>query len=358
MATIDYSSLTLTPKEAQVVNEAVFEKVFSAPEIAAVHDVQTGVDMDRFIPIFGQYGLVAKKDPGSCGSNTVASSIPVSQKKWEPILHSFRIAHCQDDVPNLLKMWQKSRKAAGTWEEVNDEMAAFIHDKALDATKNAILMLSSFGDTTASPVGDVTGNETLTVGTAKTFFNTIDGMWPQVFADQAGAAKIYRHVITENALATKAGQLALGTTTALDAMRGMFEGVDPRAFDGSNLVIQLTRSLFNNWQAMLEDKSLANAVFQKVEQGATVWQYRGYPIVIRNDWSRILTTYYDLGASYYLPHRAVLADISNIPIGTSDSESFKELRSFYDFKDKKHYMDVAFKLDMKILEEYAMAVAY
>jgi len=32
--------------------------------------------------------------------------------------------------------------------------------------------------------------------------------------------------------------------------------------------------------------------------------------------------------------------------------------SWYDKTDKKHYIDVAYKIDMKILQEYALAVAY
>jgi hypothetical protein len=358
MSQINFAALTLNSEEARSANEVVFEQLYSAPEIASVHDIQTGVEMDRYIPLLGQYGLLGKIDPGSCSVNSEEGVIPVSQKQWTPKLHSFRLAHCQADVPQLLKFWKRSRIAANTWEEVDDEMLAFITDRAVDATKQAILRLSDFGNTGASPVGDGLGDETLTAGTNKTYFNSINGMWQQVFTDQAGAALIYRHTITENGEATKAAQFALADTVALDSMRNMYDNIDPRAFEGRNLVFQITRSLFNNWVALLEDKALANAVFQKVEEGSTQWNYRGIPIVVRNDWDRIIKAYHDLGLTYYLPHRAVLTNLGNIPIGTSDTESLTELRSFYYMKDKKHYMDVAFKLDMKILEEYAMAVAY
>ena len=56
--------------------------------------------------------------------------------------------------------------------------------------------------------------------------------------------------------------------------------------------------------------------------------------------------------------RAILTDLMNIPVGTSDTESMQEFESHYDKTDKKHYIDVAYKIDMKILLEYAMAVAY
>jgi hypothetical protein len=358
MSQINFAALTLNPEEARSTSEVVFEQLYAAPEIANVHDVQTGVDMDRFIPLLGQYGLLGKIDPGGCSVNSEEGVIPVSQKKWQPKLVSFRLEHCQANVPDLLKFWKKSRIAAGTWEDVDNEMLAFIADRAIDATKQAILRHADFGNVNASPVGDGAGDETLTVGTDKGYFNVINGMWQQVFNDQAGAALIYRHTIAENALATKVAQLALGATAALDAMRAMYDNIDPRAFEGRNLTFQITRTLFNNWVALLEDKSLANAVFQKVEEGSTQWSYRGIPIIVRTDWDRNIRAYHDLGLTYYIPNRAILADLPNIPIGTSDTESFSEFRSFYDYKDKKHYMDVAYKIDMKILEEYAVAVAY
>ena len=102
---IDFSTLTLNPEEARTSNEMVFETAFLKPNsLADVHDIQTGVDMDRWIPILGKLGLVGKTDPGDCTSNVETSQVPASQKKWEPTLISFRLAHCQADIPNLLKV--------------------------------------------------------------------------------------------------------------------------------------------------------------------------------------------------------------------------------------------------------------
>lgn len=356
---IDFSTLTLNSEEARETSDLVFESLFVKPEsLTEVHDIQTGVEMDKYIPILGQFGLLGKVDAGSCASNTESGQIPTSQKQWTPKLISFRLEHCQDDVPQLLKFWKKSRVAANTWEEVNDEMLAFVEDRAIDAAKESILRLADFGDTTASPVGDATGDETLTAGTDKTYFNVLNGMWAQIFADQAGSALAYRHTISENAEASKTAQLDLAATAALDAMRAMYENIDPRAFEAGGLVFQVTRSLANNWAAFLDDKSLSH-MLTRIEDGKVgQYSYRGIPIIVRYDWDRNIRAYYDNGTTYYLPHRAILTRLSNIPIGTSDEESLSELRSFYDFKDKKHYMDVAYKLDMKILLEYELASAY
>lgn len=357
-AVIDFSTLTLNKEEARDTSQVVFEKTFAKPEITQVHNVMTGVEQDRYIPILGQFGLVGKNDPGACGVNAETGQVPVSQKLWEPKLISFRLAHCQDDIPDLLKFWKKARVAAKTWEEVDNEMMAFINDRAGDATLQSILRIADFGDTQASPVGDGTGNETLTAATVKTYFNMLNGLWKQIFTDQALATPLsYRYTISENAGGDKAAQLGLAADTALLAFRSMYNNIDPRAFEGGTLAFQVTRSLFNNWQDMIEDKSLA-FMLQQTEQGSTSWTYRGIPIVVRHDWERIIRAYHDLGTTYYLPHRAILADINNIPIGTSDTESFTTLDSFYDRTDKKWYLDVAYKLDCKLLLEYELASAY
>ena len=357
-AVIDFTTLTLNKEEARDTSQVVFEKTFVRPEISAVHNIMTGVEMDRYIPILGQFGLVGKNDPGACGVNTETGQVPVSQKLWEPKLISFRLAHCQDDIPDLLKFWKKARIAAKTWEEVDNEMMAFINDRTEDATLQSILRIADFGDVDASPVGDATGNELLTAGTVKTYFNMLNGLWKQIFTDQALAVPAsYRFVIPENAAGDKATQGALAPDRALLAFRSMYENIDPRAFEGSNLVFQITRSLLNNWQSFMEDKSLG-FMLQQTEQGSTSWSYRGIPIVVRYDWDRMIRAYHDLGLTFYLPHRAILTDINNIPIGTSDSESFTTLDSFYDRTDKKWYLDVAYKLDVKLLLEYELASAY
>lgn len=352
-AAIDFSTLTLNSEEARSVADLVFENVFAKPELEAVHAVMTGVEMDKYIPILGNYGLVGKVDPLNCGTNT-AGQIATSQKQWTPKLISFRIAHCQSELPALLKFWKKSMVAAKTWEEVDNEMMAFITERATSATLDAILRIADFGDTAADVVAKG-GN--LTAGTDKTYFNMLDGMWKQVFTDQAGAALIHRYTIDENAEATKVAQYTLASDRALVMFRDMYDNIDPRAFEGGQLVFQVTRSLMANWQAYLEDKSLAFTLSQ-AEKGSTQYSYRGIPIVVRQDWDRIIKAYHDLGNTYYLPNRAILSDLNNIPVGTSDSESLTTIDSHYDKTDKKHYLDVAFKIDMKILLEYATAVAY
>ena len=354
-ATIDFSSLTLNTLEAQSLSECIQEQLYAKPELTRVHEIMTGIEQDKYIPILGKYGLIGKLDPGACGVNSETGTIPTSQKTWTPKLISGRITHCQADLPNLLKFWKKSRIANKTWEEVDNEMMAFINDRVLDAILESIFRIAEFGDTAAEVVGS---GGYLTAGTTKTYFNMLSGMWQQIFTDQAlGTPLSHRFTIAENALPTKVEQLALADGKALLIFRDLYNNADSRVFEGNTPVFQVSKSIFDNWQDFMEDKS---AVFQldRMEKGSTQWSYRGIPIVIRNDWDRIIRAYHDLGDTYYLPHRAILTDIANIPIGTSDDQSLSQLDSFYDRTDKKHYIDFAYKIDQKNLQEALLSVAY
>jgi hypothetical protein len=354
-STIDLSSLTLNSEEARTLAETIQEQVYAKPELIRVHEVMTGIDQDRYIPILGKYTMVGKVDPGSCSTNSETGTIPTSQKQWTPKLISGRLSHCQADLPDLLKFWKKNAMInPDYWASVDNEMMAFINDRVLDVILEAIFRISEFGDTAAEVVGS---GGYLTAGTTKAYFNMLSGMWKQIFTDQAGSALSYRYTITENAGGDKATQLDLASDAALKLFRDLYDNADTRIFEGNNPVFQVTKSIADNWAKYLEDKSVVFTLAQ-VEQGATSYQYRGIPIIVRNDWDRTIRTYHNLSDTYYLPHRAILTDISNIPIGTSDSGSLTSLDSWYEKKDKTHYIDFAFKLDQKNLQEELLAVAY
>jgi hypothetical protein len=353
-STIDFTGLTLNPEEARSLSECIQEQVYSKPQLTRVHEVATGVEQDKYIPILGKYGLVGKADPGSCGNNDITATIPTSQKMWEPKLISGKLAHCQSDIPNLLKFWKKSRIAAKTWEEVDNEMMAFINDRAVDAILESIFRHSEFGDKNAKLVAN---GGYLTAGLDKAFFNVINGMWAQVFADDAGSRKAYRYTIDENTKGTDEEQYELAETAALLIFRNLYKNADSRIFEGNAPVFQVTKSIFDNWQDFMENKSGAFTL-DRIEKGSTTWNYRGIPIVVRADWDRNIKAFHNLGDSYYLPNRAILTDIANIPIGTSDSESLTSLNSWYSQDDEKHYIKFAYKLDQKNLQEELMAVAF
>jgi hypothetical protein len=350
---IDYSDLTLNEQEALEVSQAVFEDVYVKGPLSNFHYIQTGIKMKTQIPFFGLLPMVGKVSSG-CTPNA-ASGLDLTEKYWDPELIDFRLTHCQGDVLQLYKMWERAAKALDTWESMDNAQMQFIVDRAKNAHLEAIFRISSFGDEAAALVSGA-GNIT-TAGGDITFWNMLDGLWDQIFTGVA-AVTVPRITITENGLASYALQSNLGDTVALDCFRGMYEEIDPRAFENGTLKFQVTRSLINNWWALLEDKSLANSIRAEIEKGAAPLSYRGIPIEVRYDWDRTIAAYMDTTVVTHLPHRAILTPIENIPIGTSDEESMDAIDSHYDRTSREWYYDGASYLDCKLLEEHKIAVAY
>ena len=351
---IDFSPLTLNPEEARSGADLIFAAFRVAPEIVQTHTIMTGVRMQKYIPILGQRSLVGKVDPGSCGNNDIDPGTTVSQKMWDPKTISGKLADCQDNIEPNMKFWLNSDKKIEYRESINNEYQNYVMDNVMSVMKESVLRIADFGDTTEDTVAN---GKHLTNGTDKTYFNILNGIWPQIFADQAGPKLSYRYTITENSVGTYAAQQALAADTALQCLRNMYNNIDSRAFKGKSLVFQMTRSLFNNWSDFMEDKSLV-FMLDRTETGATKFTYRGIPIVIRYDWDDTIRTYYDNGTTFYIPHRAWLTDLNNIPIGTLDTESLSALKSWYSNDLETHFIKFAYSIDCKLLLEYALASAY
>lgn len=350
----EFTNLTLNNEEARSDADLIKVNPYYAPELTRIHGIQTGVIMDKYIPILGQFEDIGKIDPGSCGVNAFTDALPVSQKTWTPKLISSRITLCVDDIPAKLKFWMESNKASKRWEQINSPLKQFILDRTQEAVTRAIIRIAEFGDTGAKVVGS---GGYLTAGTVAALFTMLDGMWKQIFTDGALVTPlIYRYTISENTEGTKAAQLLLADDTAYKVFKAMDENLPPEAEAGNN-VFQITKSLWDNWVSYIENKAGAYRP-ELLQDGMTKETFRGRPIIVRKDWDRMIRKYHDLGATYYFPHRAILTDINNIPVGTSDTESFTSLDAFYWKKDKAHYTDVAWREDCKLLQENSITVAY
>ena len=350
---INISGITINEQEALNANEAVFTKALMKPELKKVHMVATGIQMKTQIPIYGRFGLMGRKSLGSCDVNAETVEAIATEKFWDPALISSRLQHCQEDIDQLFKMWKRNPDALKTWDTMDPGQDEFLIDLTTDALFEAILRITSFGDTSEDVVGSG-GN--LTAGLNILYFTMIDGLWNQLIAAVAGGTTP-RYTIAESAGATYTAQNSLAADRALLVFRELYEKIDTRAFRDGNLVFQITNSLLLNWQAYLEDKSLAFTL-DRTEKGATKYNYRGVPIIPRYDWTNNIKSYFDTGTKLYLPHRALLGPISNIPVGTSDEGNFDDLKMWYSNDDKKLYTEIAFYIDCKLIEDHMAAVAY
>jgi len=352
MALINADALTLNPREAETVSEVIFERVFNDSDLAEYHEVETGIDVKTQIAFAERLGLLGKKSEG-CTPNE-AGGFTLTQKYWTPVLEDFRLKHCQNDMPALLKLFRKSQRinpdffdAVGTQEfgviisAVESSLIENIHRKVW------------FNDTAAATIAN---SGVFTNGTDLEYFNSFDGLFKQIFTEvPANAAN--RVAITANAGTTYTGQI-LAEDAALAIFEKMVVAADERLVSADDAFILTTRSMADNYRATLRNKNLGSGFLEVVEEGRPKLYFDGIEVKVRYDWDRYIKQYQNNGTKHHLPHRAVLTTKSNIPVGTLSEEDLTKLDVFYDKTLKTNIMDAAYTLDAKHLEAYMTVAAY
>lgn len=352
MALINADALTLNAREAETVSEVIFQRVFNDSDLAEFHEIETGIDVKTQIAFAGRLGLLGKKASG-CTPNE-AGGFELTEKFWTPVLEDFRIKHCQNDMPALLKLFRKSQRinpdffdAVGTQEfgviisAVETAMLENMHRKIW------------FNDTAAETIAD---GGVFKNGTDLGYFDSFDGLFKQIYTEVPSNA-VNRVAISANAGNSYANQ-ALAEDAALAIFEKMVTAADERLVSAEDNFILATRSLADNYRATLRNKNLGSGFLEVVEEGRPKLYFDGIEVKVRYDWDRYIKTYQDNGIKWNLPHRAVFTTKSNIPVGTLSEEDLTKLDVFFDKTLKTNIMDAAYTIDAKHLESYMTIAAY
>lgn len=352
MALINADALTLNAREAETVSEVIFQRVFNDSDLAEFHEIETGIDVKTQIAFAGRLGLLGKKASG-CTPNE-AGGFELTEKFWTPVLEDFRIKHCQNDMPALLKLFRKSQRinpdffdAVGTQEfgviisAVETAMLENMHRKIW------------FNDTAAETIAD---GGVFKNGTDLGYFDSFDGLFKQIYTEVPSNA-VNRVTISANAGNSYANQ-ALAADAALAIFEKMVTAADERLVSAEDNFILATRSLADNYRATLRNKNLGSGFLEVVEEGRPKLYFDGIEVKVRYDWDRYIKTYQDNGTKWNLPHRAVFTTKSNIPVGTLSEEDLTKLDVFFDKTLKTNIMDAAYTIDAKHLESYMTVAGY
>jgi len=368
MSAIDTTGLTLDAIEPADISKYVFEEALLNGPLSLFHRIDTGIQAKEKIRLVGLPGLA-----GECIDDcTPASgtSIKMSEKLWDPKTVGFRLDHCSKSLSQqLIALKKRIARYPDEYDPTGSPEMDILTDATELLTKKMVFRFAHFGDTDIENV-EIEDDENiggyLKEGIDVKYFNCLDGLWKKVFTG-VDANKIKRVTITENAGATYELQ-ELAADTAYNTFRAMYNASDARLKQNrGNSMFLVTRTLADNWLDTLESKSLANALkanetlnTEGVPAGAElIGSYRNIPIYVMDEWDEIITSYFDDGTAYHLPHRALLTIPDNVPIGTPSEEMFSgSWEPWYEKKDKKVYIDGEAIIDINILEEYKIIAAY
>lgn len=350
MATpFDISALTLNPLEASEVSEAVIERTFESQELNAIHDVQTGIQMQEQIVFVNNLEIGGEALTGCTPAEQ--DDLVFTQKFWTPALIAGRFTHCANDLNNLFKLFKKAQKVnPDFFDRIGSEEMGMLMNKIIEAMKVSISAKAWLSDTAAAVQPG--GNFTI-AGFNAGLWDQFEGLWKQIF----GIGTIPRYTITENAGVTYVLQeLAAGESKNI--LSGMYGLADARLLGDTDAQFLVTRSIWDNYLTFLEDTQANGGITEVLDDGRVIMRYRGIPIVLMNEWDRTIRKYQDDLTVHFRPHRALLTPPTNIPIGTLSETDLQNLESFYDQTLKNNIVDYAYFLDAKFLEDYMAVAAY
>jgi hypothetical protein len=225
MNPFDLQDLSLNTVEATSVAQAVFEQVLEVGNIADHHEVHTGINYDTQIPFIGTLGLVGKKIL-QCQPDANGNQIPVSQKKWEPVLIGDRFENCAVDANPLFKLFKAAQRInPDFFNKVGSEEEGVVMLRVEQAMREMLQRIAWFGDKTADVIAE---GGYLTNGTDISFFNMLDGIWKQIISTDIPTTSKYYVPISKNGLATYASQNDLPTDFAFQLFRNMWRKSDSR----------------------------------------------------------------------------------------------------------------------------------
>lgn len=350
---LDVSQLTLNPEEAREISQLIIEKGLLDGNLAKNHDIVTGIDHMMQIPFAGQLQDSLKKSTG-CTPNQGGVAI-FSEKFWEPVLFDVRYTHCQAEMNNLLKLFQRASKInPDFYDKIDSQELGVIYALISQMLNDVIPTKVWFSDKNAQPYNN---GGVFTNGVDIALYNTFYGLWAQIFkAVSVGEITAFTP-INESAYSGYQNQV-LGVDAAFNYLSEVYNKADSRLLTDAGLKFQVTRSIADNYRNTIRNKNLGAGFLEVVSNGVPQLLFDGIPVEIRYDWDRDIKALQDDGTSLHLPHRIVLTTNSNIPVGTMSTDDLQTLDSFYDRTLKANIIDVAFTLDAKLLENYMISVAY
>jgi len=352
MSTFTPGDLTFNGRELQSMSEAVFEGTFEREDLNAVHTVVEGIFAKMQIGIAGVLGNVGK-EAVTCPPAT-DGTIPWTEKFWDPKDIEARLLQCWKDLLPSFHAWGLKNGCDISNLDGTDYWN-FVVDRLGDAVQEAIWRIAWFGDEAED---NVSGAGNITNGVDPLYYTMLDGFWPQLIAI-ATADTDRRVTISENAGVTYVLQ-ELADDAALGYFKDMKYNADLRLRGLPGQMILCSQSMFDNYAHTLRGSSTTSGdlAYARIEGGYVGLMFEAIPVIPLNIWDRKIQSDFDTGTVHYLPHRAVLTTKENLQIGAGSTGELNEVTTNYDARTKETFSDACWKMDAKVILDYAIQAAY
>jgi hypothetical protein len=352
---INPGDLTFNGEEIKELSEAVFESVFTKPEMTTFQTFTPGIKAKKQIALLGRIEGLTGKGTGSCDPDSDANTIGMSEKFWNPSTVSNRLTECWDNLKESFFIYG-TRCGIAQADLTATDFWSFLMERMSDTLIEEVYRIVWFSDV------DVVAAGNLTVGTDPDYFNKIDGFWKQLFAIvTADADRRTLGLDSRNGQASFATQEFDATDTTnlvvTNTLQNMRYGSDFRLRGKEGLQYIVTQSVADQYERELTACQKPYTT-ERLENGMTLLKSGGIEVIGFHFWDRMIRTYFNDGVVWFLPHRALLTVKTNTQIGTCEVANLSEMASIYDPIKKFNHLDTQYDIDAKIIEDYLIQVAY
>lgn len=353
---IKIGDLTFTDEQVRELNELIFLKYVEGESFPQLHNFQTGIVTDKKIGFIGEMDIVGIPS-NKCSHDPQDAQIATSEKTWTPKEWEILLSQCADDLEATLGVYIRKLNPE-SYDLTNTAYMQLVADKLIEAMNKMFWRIAWLGDTDAanfsgSPEGEITD------GTDTKYFSLIDGFWKQIYAIAANDSS-RRVTVTANAQSTYATQTNttnFSAETALGYLQDLTYNAHPALRQASNKVGLATRSFVDRAEQRLMGLGI-QPLYENLVNGIQALKVNGQLWIPLDIWDEQIRTYQDDGTKYIRPHRAVLTTADNLAVGVPSTDRLERFDIWYEKKDRKNYIEAIDKIDVKILQDNLVQVAY
>lgn len=352
---MDLAALHFNAKEEPDFSKFIVERVIEEVALEAIHGpIMTGLTMKQQIVFASQFGLSGISDTG-CTRPESGAKTTLTEKFWEPEPVGDTFPICQADYNQLFKAaFDKISSYKERFDITGSDEQMFLATMIATAASQMIRRLAWNGD---KDVAAATATDAGLISAANVkFFNPINGLWKQIFADTA----IPVISLEENAQVTVALQTALAPGRSVEIFKKMSAAADERLTSDPTAIIMVNRGLFENYRDWLQSQTLPFSP-DLTMKGMPMLEWDGHKVVNMSAVWDVYNKYFVNNTennARWRPNRALMTVPANIPIGTLNDGDFTELDSHFEWKERKFYTAYGMTLDAKHLESYMTVAAY
>ena len=355
-AGLDFSNITPDNGAVRDMSQVIMGNILAPERLGSIFTIWPKVHDGDKLAIVGEFGLLGKASQG-CSPTYGTDAISSAEKEWDVAEWEIAEGICYKDLEETFVKYLLRTKTAIADATDNEYMEGIVRPRLETALYKMLFRLTWFGDTAAETTAN---GGVLKVGTDKTYFNLMDGLWTQLFAIGTGDASRVT-AISANSQATISAQKAaiLTSGVASGILNDLIMSAPAKLRSADNQVIYVTLGLKdaldfdlqqNNNGSELHWRSLFNGI-----QEAT---YQGIRIVALPLLDEIIQTYEGTTTAWNLPYRAVYTTKDNLLMGIGGNNDLADIRIWFDQTDQMNYILAKDKIGALVAQDDLVQMAY